>query len=64
LLDAVLGDVAVAAEYLLREHCIGKALIGENALYHRGQQSQMILRDLAFLGVRRTMRDIAVNRGP
>ena len=51
LLHAVLGDVAVAAEHLLRQHRIGEALVGQHAFDHRRHQAHMIVGALPLLGV-------------
>ena len=64
LLHAVLGDVAVAAEHLLRHDRIGEALIGEHAFDHRRQQAHVVVgacRSLASLGA---VGDVALERGP
>src|SRR5438874_1289635 len=49
LLHAVLLNVAVAAEYLLRDHRVLEALVGENAFDHRRQQAHVIVGGLAGL---------------
>ena len=43
LLDAVLADVAMAAEHLLCMDRGGKALVGEISLDHRGDQPEQIV---------------------
>src|SRR6185437_16320807 len=55
LLHAMFGDVAVAAEYLLRQNRIGKTAIGKHAFDDWRQQPHVIVGALAFLLIRRTM---------
>ena len=64
LLHAVLGDVAVAAEHLLRHHGVGKTGVGAHAFDHRRQQAHEIVGALAFFLVLRAMGDVALERGP
>ena len=47
LLHAPFGDVAVAAEHLLRLDRVGEALVGEDALDHRRQQADAVVGELA-----------------
>ena len=51
LLHAPFGDIAVAAEHLLRLDRIGEAQIGEHAFDHRRHQTHLIVRRLPLLGV-------------
>jgi len=47
LLHAPFGDVAMAAEHLLRLHSVLETKVGEDALEHGRQQAEAIFRDLA-----------------
>src|SRR3974377_807945 len=49
LLHAVLGDVTVAAEYLLRHDRVGKPNIGEHTFDHRREQAHVVVGALALL---------------
>src|SRR5664280_2286477 len=62
LLHAVLGDVAVAAEHLLRHHGIGEACVGEHAFDHRREQAHVIVGALALLAVLGAAGDVALER--
>ena len=64
LLHAPFGDVAVAAEHLLRGDGVGEAEIGEHAFHHRREQAHGVIGGLAFLFVGRAMRDVALQGGP
>ena len=64
LLHAVLGDVAVAAEHLLRHHRVGEAGVGEHAFDDRREQAHVIVGALAFLLILRAMGDVALEGGP
>ena len=64
LLHAPFGDVAVAAEHLLRGDGVGEAEIREHALHHRREQAHGFVGGLAFLLVAGAMRDVAEQRGP
>ena len=64
LLHAVLGDVAVAAEHLLRRHGVGEAGVGQHAFDHRREQAHQIVGSLPRLGVAGAMRDVAIERDP
>ncbi len=55
----MLGDVAVPAVNLLGQHCIGKALIGQDAFDHRREQAEVILGGLLFLGLGGAVRNVA-----
>ena len=54
LLHAVLGDVAVAAEDLLRLDGVVEADVGEDALQHRRHQAEMVVGGAALLPDGRT----------
>src|SRR5512135_2334382 len=60
LLHAMLGDVAVTPEDLLRHHRIGKTTVREYAFDHRRKQAHMIVCGLAFLFIFGTVRDITL----
>ncbi len=62
LLDAGLGDVAGAAEHLLRRDRIVEAAVGEDALDHRREQADPVLRRLARRRIRRAEGDVGVER--
>ena len=64
LLHAPFGDIAVAAEHLLRQHRVGESDIGEHAFQDRRHQAHVIVGFLAVLGVVGAMRDVALQRGP
>ena len=64
LLHAPFGDVAVAAEHLLRQHRVGESDIGEHAFQDRRHQPHVIVGSLAVLGVAGSVRDVALQRGP
>jgi hypothetical protein len=63
LLHAVLGDVAVAAEHLLRHHGVGETGVGADAFDHRRQQTHEVVGGLTFFFVLRAMGDVALERG-
>ena len=64
LLHAVLGDIAVAAEHLLRQHRVGEADVGQHALHDRRHQAHVIVGRLALLRVAGAVGDVALQRGP
>ena len=64
LLHALLGDVAVAAIDLLRQHRIGEALVGQHAFDHRREQAHVVGGRLPRLLVGRAVLDVALQRGP
>ncbi len=64
LLHAVLGDVAVAAIHLLRQHRVGEADVGHHALHDRRHQAHVVVGLLAILRIAGTVRDVALQRGP
>ncbi len=64
LAHAVLFDVAVAAEHLLRHHRVLEALVGEHALDDRRHQAEVVVGRLAVLLVARAVGDVGLDRRP
>ena len=64
LLHAVLADIAVAAEHLLRRDRVGKAGVGEHAFDHRRHQAHVIFGGLAGFLILRAVLDVAPQRRP
>ena len=64
LLHAVLADVAVAAEHLLRHHGVVEALVGDHAFDDRGQQAHVVFGRLARLLVLGAVLHVALEGGP
>jgi hypothetical protein len=64
LLDAGLGDIAVAAEELLRLDGVVEADIGQHALEHRRHQAELVVGRLALGGVAGAMGDVGLERIP
>ena len=64
LLDAMLADVAVAAEHLLRVDRGLEALVGEIALDHRREQAEQVVGLLALRLVGRAAHEIDLQRAP
>ena len=64
LAHAVLFDVAVAAEHLLRHDGVVEALVGEHALDHRRHQADVVVGRLALLVVAGAVGDVGLDRRP
>ncbi len=64
LAHAVLFDIAVAAEHLLRHDGVVEALVGEHALDHRRHQADVVVGGLAVLVVGGAVGDVGLDRRP
>ena len=64
LLHAGFGDVAMAAEHLLRLDGVVETAVGQHALEHGRHQSQEVVGAAALLLVRRAARDVGLQQRP